>query len=109
DEMSEQQTAHTAIGRYFMTSSEALDALWRVLASPLTGSVVVSTGNLDARLRTWTGPRVEPPREARSAAGVDYVPPQSDVEEAIVRLWKEVLGVQQIGVHDSFFALGGDS
>ncbi len=31
------------------------------------------------------------------------------VEETLRRLWSEVLGVAEVGVHDNFFALGGDS
>jgi acyl carrier protein len=31
------------------------------------------------------------------------------VEEYLVELWTEALRVQPIGIHDNFFALGGDS
>jgi acyl carrier protein len=31
------------------------------------------------------------------------------VEERLARIWAEVLGVKEIGVHDSFLELGGDS
>jgi amino acid adenylation domain-containing protein/non-ribosomal peptide synthase protein (TIGR01720 family) len=35
--------------------------------------------------------------------------PRGPVERALARIWAEVLGVDRIGVHDNFFALGGDS
>ena len=38
-----------------------------------------------------------------------YVAPRSNVEEQLVAIWSQVLGVRQIGVHDDFFALGGHS
>ena len=38
-----------------------------------------------------------------------YVAPQTDLEHHIARLWQELLGVDQVGAHDSFFALGGHS
>jgi len=39
-----------------------------------------------------------------------YVPPRSELERWLTELWQEVLGVKEkIGVHDSFFELGGDS
>ncbi|HJX29408.1 MAG TPA: condensation domain-containing protein, partial [Thermoanaerobaculia bacterium] len=38
-----------------------------------------------------------------------YVAPETDLERGIARLWQELLGVEQVGVHDSFFALGGHS
>jgi phthiocerol/phenolphthiocerol synthesis type-I polyketide synthase E len=39
------------------------------------------------------------------------IPAVADVgaEETLRRLWSEVLGVADVGLHDNFFALGGDS
>jgi amino acid adenylation domain-containing protein len=38
-----------------------------------------------------------------------YVEPRNDIERQLVAIWSEVLGVDRIGVHDDFFALGGHS
>jgi acyl carrier protein len=38
-----------------------------------------------------------------------YVAPQSALEEQLAELWANVLHTKQIGVHDDFFVLGGDS
>ncbi len=38
-----------------------------------------------------------------------YVAPTTDTEVALVAIWKEVLGVEKIGVQDNFFELGGHS
>jgi amino acid adenylation domain-containing protein len=38
-----------------------------------------------------------------------YVAPQTAMEKDLTQIWREVLGINQIGVHDNFFALGGDS
>ncbi len=38
-----------------------------------------------------------------------YVPPATDLERRLVPIWQEVLGIEEIGVHDSFFDLGGHS
>ncbi|SFJ96958.1 condensation domain-containing protein, partial [Thermoflavimicrobium dichotomicum] len=38
-----------------------------------------------------------------------YVAPTNATEEALVRIWQEVLGVEQVGIHDHFFELGGHS
>lgn len=41
--------------------------------------------------------------------GAEFVAPRNEVEEKLVKVWNEVLGVENIGIKDSFFALGGDS
>ncbi len=38
-----------------------------------------------------------------------YTAPRSKTEEALVRLWREALDMERIGVHDDFFDLGGRS
>ncbi|MGZ5579860.1 MAG: amino acid adenylation domain-containing protein [Methylobacter sp.] len=38
-----------------------------------------------------------------------YVAPRDEAEEAVADIWREVLGVQQLGIHDDFFELGGHS
>ncbi|MFZ5603862.1 MAG: amino acid adenylation domain-containing protein [Pseudomonadota bacterium] len=38
-----------------------------------------------------------------------YVAPRNETEEKLAAIWSEVLGVDRIGVHDSFFDLGGHS
>ncbi|MDF0668418.1 MAG: amino acid adenylation domain-containing protein [Nitrospira sp.] len=36
-------------------------------------------------------------------------PLQTDTEQAIADIWKEILGLEAVGRHDNFFDLGGDS
>jgi len=38
-----------------------------------------------------------------------YVAPQTETEKKLADIWKEVLGVEKIGIHDNFFELGGHS
>jgi natural product biosynthesis luciferase-like monooxygenase protein len=35
--------------------------------------------------------------------------PRDEREQAMCRIWQEVLGVARVGIHDNFFELGGDS
>ncbi|MGB7604589.1 MAG: amino acid adenylation domain-containing protein, partial [Lutisporaceae bacterium] len=41
--------------------------------------------------------------------GVEYVAPTNKIEEKLVSIWSEVLGVGRIGINDNFFDLGGHS
>jgi amino acid adenylation domain-containing protein len=50
------------------------------------------------------------PDQLRPAIEAPYEPPQGALEETLAQLWSELLGIEQIGVHDNFFThLGGHS
>jgi amino acid adenylation domain-containing protein/non-ribosomal peptide synthase protein (TIGR01720 family) len=49
------------------------------------------------------------PSPDASQAQREYVAPRSLVEAELASIWRELLGVQRIGIADNFFALGGDS
>ncbi|MGY2376057.1 amino acid adenylation domain-containing protein [Pseudomonas sp. SDO524_S393] len=38
-----------------------------------------------------------------------HVAPRNDVESLLATIWQDVLQREQVGVHDNFFAIGGDS
>jgi amino acid adenylation domain-containing protein len=40
---------------------------------------------------------------------VEYVEPRDETESVLVGAWQKVLGVTPVGIHDNYFALGGDS
>jgi non-ribosomal peptide synthase protein (TIGR01720 family) len=49
------------------------------------------------------------PVEQEREAVQSYVAPRNAIEEALAAIWSGVLNRQRIGIHDNFFALGGDS
>jgi amino acid adenylation domain-containing protein len=51
-------------------------------------------------------PMPEPDRPEFAHA---YAAPRTPVEESLAGLWKELLGIDRVGIRDDFFALGGNS
>jgi acyl carrier protein len=49
------------------------------------------------------------PGGARPATGSAYVSPRTPLEEQLVQIWCELLGLDRVGVDDNFMDLGGDS
>ena len=72
-------------------------AIIRLDALPLTPN-----GKVDRRA-------LPVPDSALAAPARPYVAPRSPLEEGIAAAWRDVLGVDRVGVDDDFFALGGHS
>jgi len=49
------------------------------------------------------------PDTLRPELETEYVPPRTPEEEVLCDIWKEVLNVEKVGIHDNFFDLGGHS
>ncbi|MBT27158.1 MupA/Atu3671 family FMN-dependent luciferase-like monooxygenase [Thalassobius sp. S69A] len=49
------------------------------------------------------------PTEGPQTETAEYVAPENTVEQDIAAIWTSILGVQNIGARDNFFALGGHS
>ncbi|MBD2102484.1 amino acid adenylation domain-containing protein [Leptolyngbya sp. FACHB-261] len=80
----------------------------------LPGYMVPSTFVLlDALPLTPTGKvdrqALPTPSRARPILTEEFIAPHSELEEQLVEIWAQVLGIEQVGTHDNFFELGGDS
>jgi fengycin family lipopeptide synthetase B len=54
--------------------------------------------------------RALPPSETAGSALTDtFVAPRTETEKKLATIWSELLGREQIGINDNFFALGGHS
>ena len=53
--------------------------------------------------------RALPEPDGEINTGTEYAAPTNETEEKLIAIWKEILGVEQIGIDDDFFALGGHS
>ena len=49
------------------------------------------------------------PENFPSESSAPFVPPQSEIEQKIAEVWRHVLQVETVGIHDNFFDIGGHS
>ncbi len=100
---------------------EGAEAFARILASAMLPQVVVSTKDLHAsieRANAFTQSRVSEEIEKLQAARTlhprpnlptAYAPPRNEAERLLADILQEMLGIEQVGVDDNYFELGGDS
>ena len=92
----------------------AVDAVRRRLSQVLPRTMMPGAIVLLERLPLTRSGKVDrralpAPSDRRADLGGNYVAPEGDLEEAISRIWAEVLGVDRVGASDNFFDLGGSS
>ncbi|MEM9196156.1 MAG: polyketide synthase dehydratase domain-containing protein, partial [Myxococcota bacterium] len=92
--------------------SEGGDALLRLLRPDTPPVVVVSSIALEELVRQADQSLVSPDegtKFARPNLDSEFVEARNDIERTLVGFWEELLGVDQVGIRDSFFDLGGHS
>jgi len=116
----QQIPAGTSLAEFAIKPDEGINALERILLSSQYHQIVVSTGNLQSRIDQWI--KLESLQEKTAVQKVNlssrhsrpnlknaYVVPSNDVERKLAEIFQELLGIELVGIHDNFFALGGDS
>ncbi|MGC2698348.1 MAG: amino acid adenylation domain-containing protein [Candidatus Angelobacter sp.] len=53
--------------------------------------------------------RLPMPQDSGAVPADIRIEPATEAERVLAEIWREVLGVEHIGIHDNFFNLGGDS
>ncbi|WP_071794968.1 type I polyketide synthase [Natronohydrobacter thiooxidans] len=94
-----------------ITPREGGEAFLRALASGVSPVVVSSIDPraLIAQVESESTRAGGDTKFERPDLGTDYVAPRNDVERMLAGFWAELLGIEQIGVEDNFFDLGGHS
>ncbi|MGB0952229.1 MAG: thioesterase domain-containing protein, partial [Planctomycetota bacterium] len=95
-------------------ASSGMDALDRVLSGQLPPVLTVSSIDLGrlaaiqekAMAELGSGPAVKFERPQLSST---YAPPTDAIDKQLVNWWEELLGVEQVGIDDDFFEVGGHS
>jgi amino acid adenylation domain-containing protein len=49
------------------------------------------------------------PQRSRPELDAPFIPPRSQTEKELAKIWAEVLSLDDVGIYDNFFDLGGDS
>jgi acyl carrier protein len=120
--------------KYGILPSEGMEVFTRILSRAggiprALPQVVVSTTDLSTRMEhggisplalsnqeaasrqassaeAGKGPAILHPRPAVSSV---FVAPKTGTEQKIAEIWQKLLGIEQVGINDDFFELGGDS
>jgi acyl transferase domain-containing protein/aryl carrier-like protein len=100
-------------------SKEGIEAFKRILCYNRLPQIVVSTKDINGmieRANTITKSRFlnhdageSKPAHPRPDMQSAYAAPRSDLERLLVETWQTVLGISEVGIHDNYFELGGDS
>ena len=126
---SDERTAATATGsaaqltallQLGIGNEEGVNAFDRILASGLDGHILASSLDLphwsvyltmqQRRSSAASGESVDDAMSfERPNLGTSFVGPRNALERALADEWKQLLGVKEIGIHDDFFELGGQS
>jgi len=102
-------------------SKEGVEVFKQVVDGSLP-QVVVSTRDLKQRIEEQKSLNASYLLEEMEKSGVpaskqhsrpllanEYVAPRNETERILAKIWQEVLGIDQVGIHDNFFDLGGAS
>ncbi|MGD1911667.1 MAG: KR domain-containing protein [Rivularia sp. (in: cyanobacteria)] len=105
------------MAEFALTPAEVWQATHSILDMNNSPQVVVSKGELYARIKQWIN--VKPLNETSTIGNNsshtrpnltnEYIAPRNDIERAIAQVWQDLLGIDEVGVNDSFFELGGHS
>ncbi len=100
--------------------AEGVDAFDRILSSGLSQVIVcpqdiqkrIEIGRsltADSFLKELGKSHLAPSQPARRTTGTSFVRASAGLEQRISEIWQRILGRDQIGMHDNFFDLGGNS
>lgn len=106
--------------KYSISPKEAQQIFKQILSGEMTPQTIVSTGELQYRIKQWSQHGIQNSENIEEEEKRDvfhprpmlqsaFVAPSSKFEVKLAGIWKELLGIEEIGVNDSFFELGGHS
>jgi amino acid adenylation domain-containing protein/non-ribosomal peptide synthase protein (TIGR01720 family) len=98
------------LSRHEINSEEIVLELKKWLVVEVIPNLFVRLGKipltLNGKINYEMLPGIE---EARGSVTKKYAPPRNETESILVKIWEKILQVNNIGITDNFFQLGGDS
>jgi hypothetical protein len=88
---------------------ELADNIWQILGGGLTQASLTVQGGRKAESSRIAGAATGISLHDRPSLDIRYVEPRNQLERQLAAIWGESLGIKHVGIHDNFFALGGDS
>jgi amino acid adenylation domain-containing protein len=111
----EDQPGNQRLVAYLVSGGESLDTavvrarLKESLPDYMVPSAFVPLEALPLNANGKLDRKALPAPEQQSLQQSELVAPRDEAEEAVAGIWREILGVEQLGIHDDFFELGGHS
>ena len=103
-----------------MSLPEGLEVFKRIMDWDEARQVVVSCGDLQTRIHQWL--KIEAAagdpgssreelsdRSPRPQIRTEFIPPANPLEKTLASIWQKAFALQQVGIDDDFFELGGNS
>ncbi|MCP4150042.1 MAG: SDR family oxidoreductase, partial [bacterium] len=109
-----------ALSQLIVTPQEGTEVFARILSAGPIDRIVVSVGDLERRIDTWVGAKSKREKDisavedtsvthSRPDISGSYMPPRNKNEKILVNIWQNFFGINEVGIRDDFFELGGDS
>lgn len=92
-----------------LTISEVKEYLASLLPDYMIPSYFVSLQAMPITANGKINRNALPGPQDQINSNLSYESPANSQEESLTRIWREVLGLEKIGVTDDFYSLGGDS
>jgi len=100
------------VGQKQSAGAELIDGIKAHLATVLPQYMLPSAYVLLEALPLTPNGKVDRkalPAPDASLSAAQYIAPRTDTEEKLAAIWREVLKLERVGIHDNFFSIGGNS
>jgi amino acid adenylation domain-containing protein len=105
-----QHDDHTALIKAKQTLGKAyLETLVNVLPEYMVPSLCVLLDSMPLTTNGKIDTKALPAPKDSDLQQQEYVAPRNDIEQGLCQLWQALLKIEQVGITDNFFALGGHS